>query len=873
MLTSRLPLHKTLDFCHTHSFLGVMITAMNDDTSSTLSSVERKIHAIKNTLPKPTLEPTDDDSSETLNETLLLLDNTSENENISEPSHMRKVVEDPTVPQDNTQNNTELALKVDVAKEVAQDHSLQLVTHELEASESTSDDGIKAAINEGLAAANQQVLQAQEAIQEQLQPADDSKAALENIATKTTMLQQMLGSDADLVAEVDDTIVVALEQEAQQKDALDEALWTDRLPLKEKLEAELLQQLPEAAETKSLDYIQQHKQLEDAQFKDMPLEKDMSLEEDISEQENYHVGSQLRDAKVDEEITAVSISNTDRSDTNLMAHTLDDGEMAGQLLLEENESMSQSDMSSSDMSQSEVSDKSVRQDNPIFHWMISPITRARKRRAEKERLVQEEREVAKQAAQAALEQAQREQAQREQKEAGILAQQDSDKPDSDKQAETERSQEQADPLGIDNVDIQNVTVGQSVDKGQSTDVLTDALTDRSEQPLLEQKADSANTLINPLSHNLNEISEPSAEKKREEDSEEDIEKDIEKEVSESESSEGKLAEAEETVQDSKAEAKEIADAVEASSVDNSSEAEEVLEPQEAIAGDEAAQLEAEGISEENPELKQNESTLQWWGDYQMDVNEMGLWQIGPTSVEIHRLEHEWRIITETGENPLDSTMEVFYPLPSSHPSLESKMRRYMFHKSTGIVNLRPNLADRAIIVKPETPFEVRNGEQITMYVSTPIWVRITTPGTPKPLRSIASFRSPDIWYGEDTRTGELCYYSKLLGQLTLEGVQRRPYRAVTPMVLQNRSKEPLLIERIRLPMRYLNLYAAKDNFLWTSKLYLIQRRNNHTRIRVDRGAPQEMGEHHLVAHAELKMPRYLRMSAFSRFNFARGGDV
>lgn len=844
-----------------------MITAMNDDTSSTLSSVERKIHAIKNTLPKPTLEPTDSHSSQAPNQALLLLENTAEN--IPEPSHARNVLEDPIVPQDNTQNNTELALNVDVAKEVAQDHSLQLVTHELEASESTSDDGIKAAINEGLAAANQQVLQAQEAIQEQLQPADDSKAALENIATKTTMLQQMLGDDTDIVGEGDDAIVVALEQEPQQKDTLDDTRWTNSLPLKEKLEAELLQQLPEAAETKSLDYIQQHTQLEDAQFKDMPLE------EDISEQENYHVGSQLRDAKVDEEINAVSISDT--SDTNLTTHTLDDGEMAGQLLLEANEAMSQSDMSSSDMS-----DKSVRQDNPIFHWMISPITRARKRRAEKERLAQEEREAAKQAAQAALEQAQR-----EQEEADVVVQQDSEK-----QAE-EISQGQVDTFDTGNakigdtktgdtkvlddaddvdteavksetksvksaaeVNTQNSTAVQSMDKAQSAD----ALTDISEQPLLEQKLDSANRHINPLSKNLNEISQLSAGKE------------LEEEVSESESSERKSAEAEETVQDSKAEAKEIADAVEASSVD-SSEAEEVLEPQEAIAGDEAAQLEAEGISEENPELKQNESTLQWWGDYQMDVNEMGLWQIGPTSIEIHRLEHEWRIVTETGENPLDSTMEVFYPLPSSHPSLESKMRRYMFHKSTGIVNLRPNLADRAIIVKPETPFEVRNGEQITMYVSTPIWVRITTPGTPKPLRSIASFRSPDIWYGEDTRTGELCYYSKLLGQLTLEGVQRRPYRAVTPMVLQNRSKEPLLIERIRLPMRYLNLYAAKDNFLWTSKLYLIQRRNNHTRIRVDRGAPQEMGEHHLVAHAELKMPRYLRMSAFSRFNFARGGDV
>ena len=251
-------------------------------------------------------------------------------------------------------------------------------------------------------------------------------------------------------------------------------------------------------------------------------------------------------------------------------------------------------------------------------------------------------------------------------------------------------------------------------------------------------------------------------------------------------------------------------------------------------------------SEDIEEVPVGEVAAQWWGSYDFELDQMGLWQIGPSNLYVQRLEQEWRISHKQEAIVRTNTLEVAFPLqPSEHAddqdvqediAVDYQIYRYLMKTDRTTITLSPALADRPLIVKPDNPFMVPSKEEVTMFVTSPVWIRIALENNL--LREIPSFRPSDTWFGPSTLEGELCYASKLLGQLNLAGIQRRPYRVATPLVLRNQSDAPLLVEKIRLPLQYLSIFQAEDNFLWTQAIVVTQRSDNQTQLRVRRGSPQ-----------------------------------
>jgi len=265
------------------------------------------------------------------------------------------------------------------------------------------------------------------------------------------------------------------------------------------------------------------------------------------------------------------------------------------------------------------------------------------------------------------------------------------------------------------------------------------------------------------------------------------------------------------------------------------------------------------------------SALKWWGEFDLEMGQMGRWVVGPSRFSIHRLEQEWRILHNQSEDPFDNNLEMDIPLPSDVYETGKSLRRYMFKETSSKVRLTPMLADRPIIVKPRTPFSIQEGQEVTLYVTTPIWIRVEVADLDEHgnheawhlLREISSHRPSDTWSG-DAQAGELCYASPLFGRLTIDKVQRRPYRVVSPLRVRNYSKSPLLIESVKLPIQYLDLYAAADNFLWTQSAILDYERDR-TRIRAGRKKAVEMGMGTLISPARLKAERGLA-DVFSRLS-------
>lgn len=236
----------------------------------------------------------------------------------------------------------------------------------------------------------------------------------------------------------------------------------------------------------------------------------------------------------------------------------------------------------------------------------------------------------------------------------------------------------------------------------------------------------------------------------------------------------------------------------------------------------------------------------WWGDAPLEVGELRRWRIGPTTVWAERLEHEWRLWHEQQDDFLANDLEVAQPAVHEEIPESAKMHRFSFERSVAKLALLPMLADRPMIVKPESPFSVPSGESITLYVSTPTWVTLQFGSPPQRLLEFPSFRPSDTWFGPSTREGELCYASRTAGRLTLAEIPVRPHRAVTPIRIRNRASDALFLERVKVPVMYLSVYRGTerddDVHLWTEPVTLVREQSGDlAALQLGKTAPPEAG--------------------------------
>ncbi len=234
----------------------------------------------------------------------------------------------------------------------------------------------------------------------------------------------------------------------------------------------------------------------------------------------------------------------------------------------------------------------------------------------------------------------------------------------------------------------------------------------------------------------------------------------------------------------------------------------------------------------------NQST--WWGQFELALGKSLQWQIGPLTLLVQHLPGEWQIFHNSEEENEDNAISWNMNETDQSPDDLNKTSRYIFRREAQQIEIKPALADRPVISRPRSPFNLPAGEEVTLYVSTPLWIEICAGESPKKLEEIAIQRPSDTWFGPSTREGELCYASRTSCRHNLEEIPLRPHRAITPVHIKNRADTTLLIERLSLPVPMLPLFANKDGVLWTPKVTLIRDRDGDmAALRIDDNAPQE----------------------------------
>ena len=184
-------------------------------------------------------------------------------------------------------------------------------------------------------------------------------------------------------------------------------------------------------------------------------------------------------------------------------------------------------------------------------------------------------------------------------------------------------------------------------------------------------------------------------------------------------------------------------------------------------------------------------------------------ELGNLTLVIARQSHEWQLIHRWQAREEKGGFSVDYVSGGSEP--KGAINRIAMESMTEALGLRPCLADRPVVIRPYAPLTIPGRHKITLYVSTPLWLTVEFSDQVK--RELPSHQLSDTWMGALTGQGELCYGSHTHARLDRDMLPGRPFRAISPITIHNKSHRDCTLERLSIPAPFLSLFALDDQLV------------------------------------------------------------
>ncbi len=252
-----------------------------------------------------------------------------------------------------------------------------------------------------------------------------------------------------------------------------------------------------------------------------------------------------------------------------------------------------------------------------------------------------------------------------------------------------------------------------------------------------------------------------------------------------------------------------------------------------------------------------------WNEFQIDTKASGHWKIGPLHLWITRYKNEWRIGSTSSNDPEDRKIEIETPFKGEFP-LEIDTNRFGGKETEATVRLTPAMADRPVVIRPEMPFYLPSNDEVTIYVSTPLWINITVEPKSRKLLSLPVLRLSDSWFGPDPTEGELCYAARSKAKLRFEDLSLIQYRAVTKIILKNNHNKQLFLERIKVPVNNLSLYQSEQAGLLTETITIIKEDDvSEMKMKLDSPNEVEFGSPIKIAMPREPIQKNIFLKAFN----------
>lgn len=239
----------------------------------------------------------------------------------------------------------------------------------------------------------------------------------------------------------------------------------------------------------------------------------------------------------------------------------------------------------------------------------------------------------------------------------------------------------------------------------------------------------------------------------------------------------------------------------------------------------------------------------WWGSFNLEEAQSKFWRVGQAIIYIDRFAHEWHIGSAIAnqEEEIDDSDK---PPPTPPETMKSKTFTFTTQSE---IRLKPVLPMYSLASKLQTPLYIPGGEKVLLYVSSPVWVQITTSNNRIVLDEIPTHPLSLTWFGHDNIDGELCFAGNTFCSSQLKYVPSGSDRIISPMLIKNSSKKFLCLEKISVPLPYLSVYSDTQNFLWTEQLTVYNEGDDPPLVQVAKGPPKSLKDISLISRPRTEL--------------------
>jgi hypothetical protein len=218
--------------------------------------------------------------------------------------------------------------------------------------------------------------------------------------------------------------------------------------------------------------------------------------------------------------------------------------------------------------------------------------------------------------------------------------------------------------------------------------------------------------------------------------------------------------------------------------------------------------------------------------------------------------------------------------PAPEPPEAEQWKRYILKQPCERVRLSPRFPDRPVVVQPENVFILTPRATARIYVRCPLWAAVeAVVGTNSiKVAEIPLVTLSGTWFGGMTQ-GDLCYSISSGARRSMEPDAKRPFLAICPIEIVNRSEEDFRVETICLRVIGLSIYRS-GNQLWSDEATIhYLGANLASEIRFAGRPPAEAADGLRVAGPRVPVRQGFALPSFASLKdlsglglWSRGGD-
>ncbi|RYZ67537.1 MAG: hypothetical protein EOP05_17600, partial [Proteobacteria bacterium] len=245
-------------------------------------------------------------------------------------------------------------------------------------------------------------------------------------------------------------------------------------------------------------------------------------------------------------------------------------------------------------------------------------------------------------------------------------------------------------------------------------------------------------------------------------------------------------------------------------------------------------------------MAQTNQVSSWWGRHSLAIDRTDFWQVGPLKMWLAsspaKLSISWGHSTDFLDSHVRSVPGAQLQLEQNivaPPEVETVISAFN-HAARSEVVFAPMLPDRPVVLRLVDPLHVLPGEEVTLYMVVPLFIRLEAAQSSKLISEIPTFRLSDTWFGPLSTLGGLCYASASPAYLDLREVPLRAHCAITAITVKNSGIDSLKLDRLNIPLPRLSLFYSQRSGFWTDRMTLERNSDDEmANVKLDRQPPPE----------------------------------